>query len=91
MGKKTESLQILSPLEIMRLLDAICPLSEKEKIEYKKKWKHLSLYIKIKYYTRNTNYKLKRLFSWKKFDEFLLPDVFTDDEEFSIKDPWETI
>jgi len=62
----------------MKLLDAICPLTDEEKLEYLKEWKALSWKIKTLYRFRDFIFWLKNCLLRNKPDTMEVPDgVFT--------------
>lgn len=79
-------LDILSPIQEMKLLNAICALSDEEKRAYINKWKKLPLFIKIKYYIRSANFYLNNLFNKKECEYVLDADVTADGEELSVNE-----
>jgi hypothetical protein len=73
--KENRGMMVLSPLDMMKLLNAICPLSNKQKSKYIKQWKALSFRQKMEYRFRDLRFWLEKHLLWWKSDDFLIPHV----------------
>ena len=81
--EKKDKFTVLNPLDIMKLLNAIYPLSNDEKAEYIQRWKALSFRRKMSFRIESLCFWFEYTFFGGKLDDIEIPDT---DEPFSFVD-----
>ena len=83
MIEKKDEFTVLNPLDVMKILNAICPLSNDDKAEYIQQWKALNFRRKMLFRIESLRYWFKYTFLGWRLDGIEIPDT---DEPFSFAD-----